>query len=69
MRFETPLLPGVSGVSEAAGLANFAVALDREDSMVMAEETAVVKAAILKSAESAGRLSEELHLDYRAARA
>ena len=46
---EASSLAGVSGVSAAAGSANFAVALDKEDNMVTAEETAVVKAAILES--------------------
>jgi hypothetical protein len=58
-RFEISSLLGVSGVSEAAGSANFAVALDKEDNTVTAEETAVVKAAILESIDSAKRLPED----------
>jgi hypothetical protein len=58
VRFEASSLPGVAGVAEAAGSANFAVALDKEDNTVTAEETAVVKAVILESVDFAERLPE-----------
>ncbi len=56
VRFEASLQPGLSGTSGALESAIFKVALDSDEITDMADVIAVVKVAIFKSIESAGRL-------------